>query len=761
MAEIITADDLKATKVGKIQESIKILNKAITAEKQEAHPNSAKIAKWQRAIVAYQETEKKVKKVYAEAKELGIVSGDVTLESILSLQTKLQKAGTSIEEVMKGSVNLEDIQDIELGNSWLGQDGALTNLAKGTGKDIVNGNGKSVGLSKALTVLGVASFATSGMNALLAASGSAATVGSIASAAIPNILQFAGTTLSSMFTFSPLGTTALVAMAAIKVIPIIARFTNKAIGKYNQITRTRSLQEQLKANTNHEDGPMYRGDDNGLELGDELESSYTPPSEEEQLDPIGQGIPSAVPRAKKVLPYNQAVAQVNQNRKEVEKIARDYIAAMEETARARVAVREAQKRVIAESARFDQLGLTDITPNNQQALDAAQSEFARLSATLKKLENAQNVIGGKYEAAMKKLKTATQVLTNSYAHFATAGMNPQERESHLVAFEKQKALTNMRYCDADYLIVKAGRCNKEEIPAFVERIANNYAEYGITKEEIEASLGSAEMTSAGATEREDEFSDSLEDILGAGAEFETETPTTKKPTTPAAGDGKKPPKKEEDAPEHTEADSMRDIDGAASTLDSSTAVVVYEDPTTKKPVETTAETTFDLASIDTVEACDNKIIFFTEKLKKAGENTPAGKKYAEILKSLEAHKHSLAAKTATATEEPAPAGTTKKPAAKAETPAVTPTKMSPALKAFYQTFANMRMTVKDLQPLLRNKNLQAKLGLDDKEFETVKQLLEGAMAIRQDEFKEQGRNAKVRKGAELLSEADLEALKQK
>ena len=128
---------------------------------------------------------------------------------------------------------------------------------------------------------------------------------------------------------------------------------------------------------------------------------------------------------------------------------------------------------------------------------------------------------------------------------------------------------------------------------------------------------------------------------------------------------------------------------------------------------------------------------------------------------MEAHKHSLAAKTATATEEPAPAGTTKKPAAKAETPAVTPTKMSPALKAFYQTFANMRMTVKDLQPLLRNKNLQAKLGLDDKEFETVKQLLEGAMAIRQDEFKEQGRNAKVRKGAELLSEADLEALKQK
>lgn len=761
MAEIITADDLKATKVGKIQESIKILNKAITAEKQEAHPNSAKIAKWQRAIVAYQETEKKVKKVYAEAKELGLVSGDVTLESILSLQTKLQKAGTSIEEVMKGSVNLEDIQDIELGNSWLGQDGALTNLAKGTGKDIVNGNGKSVGLSKALTVLGVASFATSGMNALLAASGSAATVGSLASAAIPNILQFAGTTLSNMFTFSPLGTTALVAMAAIKVIPIIARFTNKAIGKYNQITRTRSLQEQLKANTNHEDGPMYRGDDNGLELGDELESSYTPPSEEEQLDPIGQGRPTAVPRAKKVLPYNQAVAQVNQNRKEVEKIARDYIAAMEETARAKVAVREAQKRVIAESQKFDQLGLTDITPNNQQALDAAQSEFARLSATLKKLENAQNVIGGKYEAAMKKLRTATQVLTNSYAHFATAGMNPQERESHLVAFEKQKALTNMRHCDADYLIVKEGRCNKEEIPAFVERIARNYAEYGITKEEIEASFEMSAMASsgAGAVEREDEFADSLEDILGAGSEFETTTPTSEKPADTA--DGKKTKKKEEDALEHTEADSMRDIDGAASTLDSSTAVAVYEDPTTKKPVETTAETTFDLASIDTVEACDKKIIFFTEKLKKAGENTPKGKKYAEILKSLENHKHSLAAKTSTATRETTSTGTTKNPAEKTETPAVTPTKMSPALKAFYQTFANMRMTVKDLQPLLRNKNLQAKLGLDDKEFETVKQLLEGAMAIRQDEFKEQGRNAKVRKGAELLSEADLEALKQK
>ena len=174
---------------------------------------------------------------------------------------------------------------------------------------------------------------------------------------------------------------------------------------------------------------------------------------------------------------------------------------MEETARAKVAVREAQKRVIAESQKFDQLGLTDITPNNQQALDAAQSEFARLSATLKKLENAQNVIGGKYEAAMKKLRTATQVLTNSYAHFATAGMNPQERESHLVAFEKQKALTNMRHCDADYLIVKEGRCNKEEIPAFVERIARNYAEYGITKEEIEASFEMSAMASSGAGDR--------------------------------------------------------------------------------------------------------------------------------------------------------------------------------------------------------------------------------------------------------------------
>ena len=48
------------------------------------------------------------------------------------------------------------------------------------------------------------------------------------------------------------------------------------------------------------------------------------------------------------------------------------------------------------------------------------------------------------------------------------------------------------------------------------------------------------------------------------------------------------------------------------------------------------------------------------------------------------------------------------PAPKEAAPAVTPTKLSPALKAFYQKFADMRMTVKELQPLLRNKNLQAK-----------------------------------------------------
>ncbi|MBO5344636.1 MAG: hypothetical protein J6A51_01945, partial [Clostridia bacterium] len=197
-------------------------------------------------------------------------------------------------------------------------------------------------------------------------------------------------------------------------------------------------------------------------------------------------------------------------------------------------------------------------------------------------------------------------------------------------------------------------------------------------------------------------------------------------------------------------------------------------------VETIDETTFDLASIDTVEACDKKIQFFEKKLKEAGEGSEKAKKYSDILAGLQAHKAALAKKkvqtnsnpsadpkkkgekpaTASAKKEETPAATAT-PAPEEAAPAVTPTKLSPALKAFYQKFADMRMTVKELQPLLRNKNLQAKLGLDDKEFETVKQLLEGAIAIRQDEFKEQGRNAKVRKGAELLGEADLEALKQK
>lgn len=632
MAEIITADDLMATKVGKLQDSVKILNKAITAEKRENHPNTSKIAKWQKAVVAYQATEKKVKSVHAKCKELGLVDGDVTLESLLSLQTKLKKAGTSIEEVMQGAVNLEDIQDLELGSSWLGNDGALTNLAKGTGKDIVNGNGKAVGLSKALTVLGVASFATSGLNALLAASGSAATVGSIAGAMIPNILTFAGTTLSTMFTFSPLGTTALLAMAAIKVVPTIARFTNKAISKYNQISRTRSLQEQLKANADYSDAPSNSENANAEDLGLENEMGGNNGvggvglgvSEQESQNPAAPR-PGQPIKTKRFMNYPEAVAQYQAEQKNVVELAKNYVSAMQETEKVAIALREAEAESVRQAGIFDELSKTDITPDNQAPLDRAQNKVEVLRAQLKKCQTAENVAAGKYEKAMAKLRMATQILTNSYGKKIEPSVNKETQETYMASFAKSRAKENMIHCDAKFmryteLQSKAENAfddQKQGLLADAKQLRAEliaaYVEYGFTEAEIDEILKSPMMSSsnvnANANDREENgFEDSLNDLNAGADEYESSKPIHFGDN--GGGDDKKG-KKETGADEHSLDDSLRDIDAAADQVDGKTTK--KENPAQEAPKTTPAG--LKAEQIATADACKATIAELKKKIK--------------------------------------------------------------------------------------------------------------------------------------------------
>ncbi len=272
MAEIITSMDLKRTRIGKLDQAIDIVNQCINAENGESKPNTAKINKWKKAKEAYSKTNELASQLYETIKayetahpELGgILEGEKNMQSIITMQSKLKEKGLSLSDVRAGNLKIDQIQDVQLGSSLLGDDGALTNYGKAAGKDIMEGKGKAIGMQKALSVVAMASFAASGVNAIFGAG----TVGSILSTVIPNALTFAGNAISGLWAFNPLGTAALGAMLAIKLVPHVARFLNKAKAKYQSITRTSDLQSKLKSLAEDEE---FAVDNSKYETSEEAE----------------------------------------------------------------------------------------------------------------------------------------------------------------------------------------------------------------------------------------------------------------------------------------------------------------------------------------------------------------------------------------------------------------------------------------------------------------------------------------------------------
>lgn len=251
MAEILSAETLKATKVGKIEEAKKIIQKLVDAEKDQtktAKPNAAKLKKWNNARDAYIEAGKVAKTLFDKIKsrdESNKESGKPSLlqgkelqnMTINEMQSILAKLNAQDRDAILNGSGIENIKDVQLSNDWYEKGGGLSNL----GNDIVKGGDKSVAISKAFTGVAIASFAVSGINSIFGAG----TVGSLLSTHIPQAVTLAGTALKALWGFSPLGTAMLGAMVALKVIPTIARFVNKMKNKYAALTRANTMKNQL------------------------------------------------------------------------------------------------------------------------------------------------------------------------------------------------------------------------------------------------------------------------------------------------------------------------------------------------------------------------------------------------------------------------------------------------------------------------------------------------------------------------------------
>ncbi len=261
MAEILSAETLKSTKVGNIEEAKNIIKKLMAAEKDQtktSKPNAAKLKKWQTAITAYDQTEKKARTLYDKIKtnKPELLNGkDVLNLTINEMQASLNKLDPKEREAILNGSGIDQIQDVQLSNDWYEKGGGLSNF----GNDIVKGGDKSVALSKAFTGVAIASFAVSGINSIFGAG----TVGSLLATHIPQAVSLAGTALKALWGFSPLGTAMLGAMVALKVIPTIARFVNKMKNKYAALTRANTMKNKL-AELAEQDGPSV-----------EFENEYT------------------------------------------------------------------------------------------------------------------------------------------------------------------------------------------------------------------------------------------------------------------------------------------------------------------------------------------------------------------------------------------------------------------------------------------------------------------------------------------------------
>lgn len=282
MAEILSAETLKATKVGNIEEAKKIIKKLIAAEKDQtktSKPNNAKLKKWQTAITAYDQTETKARALHKKITEShpDLLNGkDVLNVTINEMQAALAKLDPEKRNAILNGSGIDEIQDVKLGNDLFEKGGALSNL----GGDFLKGGDKSVAVSKAFTGVAIASFAASGVASVFKAATGKALTGALLKDGAMTALKFLGEkVLLPIWNFNPVGTALIAAVLAMKVIPVIARFVNKIKNKYASLTRANTMKNKL-AELAEQDGPNVEFENSEFKQGNgepgKGGSTYTP-----------------------------------------------------------------------------------------------------------------------------------------------------------------------------------------------------------------------------------------------------------------------------------------------------------------------------------------------------------------------------------------------------------------------------------------------------------------------------------------------------
>ena len=270
MAEILSAETLKSTKVGNIEEAKNIIKKLMAAEKDQtktSKPNAAKLKKWQTAIKAYEQTETKARALHAKITNAhpDLLNGkDVLNVTINEMQAALAKLDPEKRNAILSGSGIDEIQDVKLNNDLFENGGFLSNL----GGDFLKGGDKSVAVSKAFTGVAIASFAASGIASVFKAATGKALTGALLKDGAMTALNFLGKNiLLPIWNFNPVGTALIAAVVAMKVIPVVARFVNKMKNKYAALTRASTMKNKL-AELAEQDGPSV-----------EFENEYTEHSE--------------------------------------------------------------------------------------------------------------------------------------------------------------------------------------------------------------------------------------------------------------------------------------------------------------------------------------------------------------------------------------------------------------------------------------------------------------------------------------------------
>ena len=290
MAKEISVEQLELYSIKNLKEALKTLGKCVAEAKKAG--NTKDFEKYNAAYIAYDKAQTKASTLYAKMKEndktKGLLKGEETLYSIVSLQNILSKVGLTINDVMNDNVSLDAAS--------LDSDPQAPALIKKIKGDMTDGKGISVGLQKALALGSIGVFTAATMDHFFGIS----IFDKIAAVDWPIMGQYLKMGVESLIHFSPVGSIMVAALIGVKAIPTIAKGINFVVNKVKNYFKAESVYRQLKELAT----PVY-------EIAD---SSYTPTEEEK---------PKKKPEKKTENPYPKKVAELKAEITDIEKKYKD------------------------------------------------------------------------------------------------------------------------------------------------------------------------------------------------------------------------------------------------------------------------------------------------------------------------------------------------------------------------------------------------------------------------------------------------------